>query len=59
MTASAYLGRWIIADAPPGAVVARHVIDRCTQPTATQPTGSNHAFFTEIPGLEHPGDGTW
>ncbi|HEX4864883.1 MAG TPA: acyclic terpene utilization AtuA family protein [Acidimicrobiales bacterium] len=33
-----------------GAVVAGHVIE-----CGAQATGGNYAFFTEIPGLEHPG----
>ena len=37
-------------DALAGAVVAGHVIE-----CGAQATGGNYAFFTEIPGLEHPG----
>jgi hypothetical protein len=37
-------------DALAGACVAGHVIE-----CGTQATGGNYAFFTEIPGLEHPG----
>jgi len=37
-------------DALAGAVVAGHVIE-----CGPQATGGNYAFFTEIPGLEHPG----
>ena len=33
-----------------GAVVAGHVIE-----CGPQATGGNYAFFTEVPGLEHPG----
>ncbi|MEX2504717.1 MAG: acyclic terpene utilization AtuA family protein [Egicoccus sp.] len=33
-----------------GAVVAGHAIE-----CGTQATGGNYAFFTEIPGVEHPG----
>ncbi|HSK25004.1 MAG TPA: acyclic terpene utilization AtuA family protein [Egicoccus sp.] len=33
-----------------GAVVAGHAIE-----CGTQATGGNYAFFTEIPGIEHPG----
>ena len=37
-------------DALAGAVVGGHVIE-----CGTQATGGNYAFFTEVPGLEHPG----
>lgn len=37
-------------DALAGALVAGHVIE-----CGTQATGGNYSFFTEIPGLEHPG----
>jgi len=37
-------------DALAGAVAAGHVIE-----CGPQTTGGNYAFFTEIPGLEHPG----
>ena len=37
-------------DALAGAVVAGHVIE-----CGPQATGGNYAFFTEIPGIEHPG----
>jgi len=37
-------------DAIAGAVVAGHVIE-----CGTQCTGGNYAFFTDVPGLDHPG----
>jgi hypothetical protein len=40
-------GDW---DALAGAVAAGHILE-----CGTQATGGNYAFFSEVPGLEHPG----
>ena len=49
---AAWHHRWAETDwdALAGAVAAGHVIE-----CGPQATGGNYAFFTEIPGLEHPG----
>jgi hypothetical protein len=52
---AAWWHEWDLADpehvhAVAGAVVAGHVIE-----CGTQATGGNYAFFTDVPGLEHPG----
>ena len=41
---------WDDWDTLAGAVVAGHVIE-----CGAQATGGNYSFFTEVPGLEHPG----
>ena len=50
---AAWWHRWDYAtdlDALAGAVTAGHVIE-----CGTQATGGNYAFFTDVPGIEHPG----
>ncbi len=50
---AAWWHRWDYAtdlNALAGAVTAGHVIE-----CGTQATGGNYAFFTDVPGLEHPG----
>jgi hypothetical protein len=48
--AAARRGDQAALDALAGALVAGHVIE-----CGAQATGGNYAFFSEVPGLEHPG----